>query len=258
MTECRFGFTQALRSWPENAAARAGLAECLELMVGHEVDQRDLEGARALYAELGAPRPELAARIEALATELAAAAGREARLRALERERDLSVGSGAQLLALATLPAFATGVVIYLLGRSGGQALTPRELLAPPALATVVLGAALLFLRRRLAGVARKALMALALAPLLCVVHRVAALVAGERMAPTFAGDLLLACGITGAVALVAIPRIGWVVVPFAAGALVVTARPDLALPAFAASVVSGFLTLLWSWRRSVKSARAR
>jgi hypothetical protein len=227
-------------------------------MIEHEIAQRDVEGSRALLAELGAPRPELVARIDALASELAAAGDREVRLRALERERDLSVGAGAQIAALATLPAFAIGMVIYLLGRSRGEDLSPRELLAPPLIATVVLLVALRLLRGRVEGVAQKALVALALAPLLCVVHRAMGIALGERIAPMFAADLLLASGITVTIAITLIPRLGWVVVPFSAGAIGVTVRPDLALPVFAASVVSGFVTLLWSWRRSVRSARPR
>ncbi len=121
-TECRFGFTQALRSWPENEAARAGLAATLVQMIEPEIAQRDAEGARALYAELGEPRPDLLARIEALAADLAAAGEREARLRALERDRDLTIGGRAQLSVLATLPLFAgrDGRLRSLLTRSVG------------------------------------------------------------------------------------------------------------------------------------------
>ena len=37
LSECRFGFTQALREWPENEAARRGLSRCLEETAHYEV-----------------------------------------------------------------------------------------------------------------------------------------------------------------------------------------------------------------------------
>ena len=40
LTECRFGFTQALRAWPENEAAARGLAACLGRMIEDEIAQR--------------------------------------------------------------------------------------------------------------------------------------------------------------------------------------------------------------------------
>jgi hypothetical protein len=78
MTECRFGFMQALRAWKDNEAARAGLDDCFELMIEHEPAQRDVGGARALHADLRAERPDLARRIDALAAELREAAARGA------------------------------------------------------------------------------------------------------------------------------------------------------------------------------------
>jgi len=40
------------------ADARAGLAECLAMMIDHELSHHDVEGARALYAELAVPVAE--------------------------------------------------------------------------------------------------------------------------------------------------------------------------------------------------------
>ena len=255
MTECRFGFTQALREWPENAAAQAGLSRCLALMIEHELDQRDLEGARELCAELGEVPPELAARVAALAADVAAAKERESRLARLERERDLSVGGGAQLTVVGALPAFAVGVIIYLLRRGGGE-LTKRELLGPPIAGFIVLLIALLLARRQLGpGLGRKALTALLLAPGATVVHRLLGVILGEPTVPMAVADLVIGSAVAGAIALVAIPRIGWAILPFALGAVAITAHPDLWLPLFASSVVSGFLLLLVLWRQA---ARAR
>src|SRR5262249_29152833 len=101
MSECRFGFTQALRAWKDNTVARAGLATCLGLMIEHELAQRDRDGAAALLADLPAPRPDLVERLEALDQELAQQRAREARLSALERDLDLSTGARTRTVLIA-------------------------------------------------------------------------------------------------------------------------------------------------------------
>jgi len=92
LAACRFGYRQALHVWPENAAARAGLQRALELGIERALGERDAGHARALLAELPAPRADLAERLAALDAALAEAAAAQARLAALERDRDLRVG----------------------------------------------------------------------------------------------------------------------------------------------------------------------
>jgi eukaryotic-like serine/threonine-protein kinase len=72
LSECRFGFTQALIEWPQNEGARQGLGRCLEATARHELDQGNLGAARALLKELGRPPPELIERVAALAQKQAA------------------------------------------------------------------------------------------------------------------------------------------------------------------------------------------
>src|SRR5256885_6654847 len=64
--ECRFALQEALRQWAENAEARRGLQELIELMIGRELGLEDYNGARRLLRELPEPSPELEARLEAL------------------------------------------------------------------------------------------------------------------------------------------------------------------------------------------------
>ncbi len=59
----RFGYEQALREWPENAAARDGLQGSLEAMVRHELDRGEDEAAAVFLAELPRPSQELEQRI---------------------------------------------------------------------------------------------------------------------------------------------------------------------------------------------------
>jgi serine/threonine-protein kinase len=103
MTECRHGFLQALRAWKENAAARAGLGQCLELMILHELERRDRDGAAALIAELLDPRADLEQRLAELDADVARQRERDERVRRIEREHDPSVGAGARLGLIAVI-----------------------------------------------------------------------------------------------------------------------------------------------------------
>jgi serine/threonine-protein kinase len=253
LTECRFGFTAALRAWPENPAALDGLAACLGRMIEHELAQRDLEGARALYAELRAPRPDLLARIEALAADVAAAAEREARLRALERDRDLSVGGGAQLAVVAVMPVIAVGFFVYLL-RSGFAAPGVVQLVGLPALVFVALVAGRWLRRRHLhTEISRKALTLLALAPGIVTVHRLLAVLIGTPLPAIALGDLAIAAALVGALAVAVMPRFAWVIPAFAAAAAGIVLRPDRALPIFGLGTLAGMALVLVVWRRSVR-----
>jgi serine/threonine-protein kinase len=63
--EITFGFRAALESWPENAAARAGLARATRTFVRHELAQGLTRSARSRLADLLEPDPELEAEVEA-------------------------------------------------------------------------------------------------------------------------------------------------------------------------------------------------
>jgi serine/threonine-protein kinase len=65
-SECRFGFAQSLREWPENEAARDGLVEATLLMAGFHLDRDEAASAEALLGELRDPPPEFAQRIALL------------------------------------------------------------------------------------------------------------------------------------------------------------------------------------------------
>ncbi len=101
--ECRFAFGQALRTWEDNDAARQGLQEALEQMIGFELAHGSAGAAAALLPELPSPRPELAAKVEA-----ARAAQRRTRARLEQLERDADMRIGARLRGLVT---FALAIV---------------------------------------------------------------------------------------------------------------------------------------------------
>lgn len=57
---CRFGYELALRDWPDNGAARRGLAQSFLLMAGHHVERGDAQTALSLLDEMGEPPSVLA------------------------------------------------------------------------------------------------------------------------------------------------------------------------------------------------------
>lgn len=84
-SECRFGFEQVRRLWPEFDDARRGLQRALLLMAEHEVAHHDARAARILLAQLDAPP---AALLEAIEREETEVSQRQARLAVLEREAE--------------------------------------------------------------------------------------------------------------------------------------------------------------------------
>ncbi len=91
-TECRFGFQQALRTWPQNEEAGQGLRAALELMAAHQIRDGDRRAASALIAELEHPPEELIQQLRELDERLQEEQHRLDRLRRLETEMDLNVG----------------------------------------------------------------------------------------------------------------------------------------------------------------------
>jgi len=250
MIECRFGFTQALSAWADNRSAKEGLARTLEVSIAHEIGRRDAPRARDLLAELEAPSPALVARVEALEAALAREAVEHDRLRAGERDRDLRVGGATQLAVLAVLPALAAAIAAYMLTRH--RVLTPPEVIAAPAVATVLLVAGALLARRRLVtSASRRAIAAIALLPIGAAVHRAVGLSFGDALPSMLASDLVLGAVVALILAITLARRVAWVAVPCGLGAAAITLWPTIGLPLFSAATGSA-IGLLWVVWRSV------
>jgi serine/threonine protein kinase len=256
MTESRFGFMHALLTWSENAAAKAGLEECLEVMIQHELAQRDAEGARALYAELARPRPDLARRIEALEADLSEASAREARLLAMERDADLSVGARAQMVVVGIVVLGALG--ISTLVAVSGYSLSERELLAVPVVGglAVIVGAAIV--RRHLrTSISRRAIGMVVLLCALIAVHRAFVIAHGPPdIAPMLQGDLAIGLGVFAAMSLALVPRMAWVCAPFVLGAVATALWPDRAMQIFAITKATALALMASLWVLSARSRR--
>jgi hypothetical protein len=129
LVEARFGFTQALRDWEGNDAARAGLRSTLRLLVEAELARRSPEAAASIAAELEPRDAELDARIEALRGEVAKARLLEDAARAEAHERDPRVRRGARIAVGLAFPLIGVVIVAVMVMRRGGALPTAEEAL---------------------------------------------------------------------------------------------------------------------------------
>ncbi len=106
--ECRCGFQEALRSWPENAEAQKGLVEVTSSLVEHELSQGEPHAAYALLAELDKPPEELRQRVDEALRQRRQQQERIASLERLEKQHDPRIGRRTRLLIMATLGLFWT------------------------------------------------------------------------------------------------------------------------------------------------------
>ena len=101
--EARFGFRQALASWPGNAAAADGLQASIVAMIEHELAVGAAPAAAALLTEVRDPAPELVARVDQGLARHAAEADRIKKLEALGDDMDLAIGRRTRLFVLGLL-----------------------------------------------------------------------------------------------------------------------------------------------------------
>lgn len=101
--ECRFGFTQALASWPACEPARVGRARAVTLMIEQALAEGHADAAAALLAELDAAPAELQQQVaQAQATDEARRA-RLVRLEEMQREFDPRVGTRARIVLIGSI-----------------------------------------------------------------------------------------------------------------------------------------------------------
>ena len=146
--ECRFGYREALREWPDNPDALRGIQRCALASVRLEITRRDLGAARSALGELLHPPPELIDRFVRLEGELAAEAAERERLRRIAHDVDPTVGAPARLLLGAMFLVVAASVAVYAIRLRRTGTVGPAELILFPSL--LVAGSlAFLFLSRR-------------------------------------------------------------------------------------------------------------
>ncbi|MBI2565949.1 MAG: serine/threonine protein kinase [Candidatus Schekmanbacteria bacterium] len=251
---CRFGFEQALASWPANPGARDGWREALELMCEMEIACRNPRGAESLLGELDRPPAALAERL----TELTAQLAREQQLAA---DFDFSVGSPYRLRLLTAVVII--GILVVCLG---GVALflgfqPPRGgalLLLPPTVIVVVLS--ILVARgpnRRMRNrIDRQFSLSLMLYPGAILANRTMAVLSGQEPWRTLVYDCLLCAAISFFGALTLRRRLLLPALLFAASTAVGFRWHGAALQAFAVAVMASLVAMLLAARSDARAAR--
>jgi serine/threonine-protein kinase len=93
LTECRFGYRQALAVWEGNAAALDGLQRVLEAMIGYELLRDNPRAAGELLAQLPRPSEKLAGRVAKVKAQAEARAARVADLERFRQQSDVTLGA---------------------------------------------------------------------------------------------------------------------------------------------------------------------
>ncbi len=92
-TECRFGFSLALRTWPGSLRAREGLERAVAGMAWREASAGHYDSARLLAAELDPVPPALAAQLDDLKRKRDNEAADAQALQRIQHERDVTIGA---------------------------------------------------------------------------------------------------------------------------------------------------------------------
>ncbi|MDI1434550.1 serine/threonine-protein kinase [Polyangium sorediatum] len=103
LSECRFGFLQALREWPESTLAREGLTRSLALLVEREIVLENPANARALLERMEGEHAALEARVAALEVKLEERRRLERKAAEMVKEMDSSVGRGPRTLFVSAV-----------------------------------------------------------------------------------------------------------------------------------------------------------
>jgi serine/threonine-protein kinase len=229
-TECRFGFSQALREWPGNGAARLGLANCLSVMADHAIARGNADAARALLAEMAAPPEGLVARLESLDTELRSRRDKLARFDSMEREMDLGVSAQhrAALFAFAAAALLIIGAIFVRMKSHTHNETSHRGLVgAAGGLLIVVLATVAIGRKRLLATRANRGVVGtFVIMSSAIFAHRAIEAALDRPTSGVLTLDLLVVAAVTCVGAISVTSRLGWIALVFAVGAAIGTWSP--------------------------------
>ena len=252
--ECRFGFVQARRVWPENPVASDGLQSCLLLMIERELEQQNLSLAESLFAELPRPAPALEAQVTELRRE---ADERAARLQKIEQETDWRRGSGARLVFF--LGMISSWVLLWLWANDGHiryqGTLSPPRLAANVGVMWLALSATVFAFRRQLftSQVNSRLVGGVLIAGGAIFVHRVAHCFPVPPTAALLSSEIII-CALASALGGLTLARWLWLQVPiWLVGAFAARMFPSFAGLCLA---ISGALALgLGVWKLRTQQA---
>jgi serine/threonine-protein kinase len=251
---CRFGFQQALSTFPENRRASSGLQEAIERMMEFELLRGNANAAAAVYTELPIPRPDILDRIEALRRSIEREARELEDLRKIHRDMDVNVHSRTRgwVALLISLPLF-IGLGALLRMFAGGER-TPTMLVILSAVVALCFVAAGYVARKSL--LANKANRMLSYGFLLTILtllgHRLVAMKLGTSVNDILATDLVFLSQAAALAALSMDRRLIWVTFWFVGSTIIAVGFfTETVVQVFRFAMMGGLLINIFIWWRS-------
>lgn len=254
LRECRFGFRHALREWPENPEAQAGLSTALRLMAEYQIARGDAHAAAILIAEMEGAPPELRRQLDELVARKRAERAEVERLRQLEHALNPESGQRTRaILALVLALVFGAIPLANSLGERHGWFTVGTGLFVVETLAFgLVMGLGFFATRRILlrAVVNRILVGGVAVLALALLLLPVGSALAGLPIRVTLAAQMLVIAVSTGSLAVATQRHLFVPSAIFFVAFLAIAARPAFAFELDSSAKFLSMIYLAAAWRR--------
>jgi hypothetical protein len=248
--QVRFGFEQALASWPDNTRAQTGLLRGFTAMIGYELEHGDVQIAGGLAAQIEGLPPELLTRIDAALSKRRASLDE---LEQLRRDQDLRIGQRTRVFVVMLLGVLWTVLPpldkILFTGRTADQAFAVY--LAVPLVSLLVLGGLRIWARDSLTRTRINRIVVSTIA--IALVGQAALMIAGRVMGlgvfEAMVPGLLLIASVVAVAALLVDLRALWVALGYALAFVVTVPWPQHYTFALAGANFVFVVVLGFSWR---------
>lgn len=253
--ECRFGFYEALKTWPENEEARQGLQRCLEAMTRYHVDQQNLEAAQATIAELPQASPKLREAVRQLEHQLEQQYHDLERLQRLEQNLDLRTARGTRSLLMVFFGVLWTATSFYAAIQADLGWVTEAEQLQQHMISgirnVVVAAVGILFFRKRLfVNQVNRRLISIFMTALSVVAFlRFTTWHLGSDLALARIADMVIYALALVSMGMASDRRLAWLAAPYAMSAFISVIWPEYLLYANTAATGLTFAGFAWIWR---------
>ncbi|MFO0560969.1 MAG: serine/threonine-protein kinase [Polyangiales bacterium] len=251
LLECRFGYGQALKEWPDNARATDGLRRLHTALARDEIALENPRGARTHAAEIPGGDPEIERAIEALEAKVAA-----------DRAHDFQQSARERRLFLSATVVFVAGVQVWrMVSPVSTQSLRSRHLgLLVVALGLdVFVGAVLAVLWKRLArsSVNRKLAFGVGSAFVGVTLNRLMGLLFLPGASVTLVADGLIIASSVAAVSRFVAPALLWAIAPLLLGIVAMCVDPSRTPLYYNVSAIVFALLVIGIFRRHERDPRS-
>jgi hypothetical protein len=248
--QVRFGFEQALASWPDNTRAQAGLLRGFTCMIDYELEHGDVQIAGGLAAQIEGLPPELLTRLAAALSKRRASLDE---LEQLRRDQDLRIGQRTRVFVVMLLGVLWTVLPpldkLLFTGRTADQ--TFGVYMAVPLVSLLVLGGLRIWARDSLTRTRVNRIVVATIA--ITLVGQAALMIAGRVMGlgqfESMVPGLLLIAAVVAVAALVVDLRALWVALGYALAFGVTVPYPEHYTLAMSGANLVFVVVLGFSWR---------